>query len=99
MTTTEPITTEPIRIVIADDHPLFRDGLRTLLQSDSRFAVVGEAGDALTAVDATRSHQPDVLLLDLAMPEASGLETLRQLAANRHRPGGVGIGQRSQGGR
>jgi two-component system, NarL family, nitrate/nitrite response regulator NarL len=76
------ITSEPIRIVIADDHPLFREGLRTLLQSDSRFSVVGEAGDALSAVDAARAHQPDVLLLDLAMPEASGLETLRRLAVD-----------------
>ena len=72
----------PVRIVIADDHPLFRDGLRTLLESDTRFAVVGEAGNALGAVEAVRQHNPDVLLLDLAMPGSSGLEALRILAAD-----------------
>jgi two-component system nitrate/nitrite response regulator NarL len=72
----------PVRIVIADDHPLFRDGLRTLLESDTRFAVVGEAGDAHGAVEAVRQHNPDVLLLDLAMPGSSGLEALRILAAD-----------------
>jgi two-component system nitrate/nitrite response regulator NarL len=72
----------PVRLVIADDHPLFREGLRTLLQSDARFAVVGEAGDAQAAVDAVRLYNPDVLLLDLAMPGASGLEALRVLAAD-----------------
>ena len=72
----------PVRIVIADDHPLFRDGLRNLLESDTRFAVVGEAGDAQAAVEAVRQHNPDVLLLDLAMPGASGLEALRILAVD-----------------
>src|SRR5688500_6725173 len=76
------MTIPPVRIVIADDHPLFRDGLRTLLQGDARFAVVGEAGNAQAAVDAVRPYNPDVLLLDLAMPGASGLEALRVLAAD-----------------
>ena len=73
-------TSTPVSIVIADDHPLFRDGLRTLLQTEPQFRVVGEAGNANDAADSVRSLKPDVLLLDLAMPGASGLETLRMLA-------------------
>lgn len=70
----------PIRLVIADDHPIFRDGLRRLLAVEPDFEVVGEASNGREAVERVQALRPDVLLLDLAMPEAGGLDTLRELA-------------------
>jgi two-component system, NarL family, nitrate/nitrite response regulator NarL len=70
----------PIRILIADDHPILRDGLRRLLISESDFTVVAEASDGIEAVALTRKFKPDVLLLDLAMPKMPGLEVLRELS-------------------
>jgi len=72
--------THPIRILIADDHAIFRDGLRRLLVSDKDFVVVAEASDGKEAVALARRHKPDVLLLDLAMPRVPGMEVLRELA-------------------
>lgn len=69
-----------IRLVIADDHALFRDGLRRLLEAEPNLQVVGEAADGAEAVSMTRQLLPDILLLDLAMPRVPGLESLRQLS-------------------
>jgi len=71
-----------VRIVIADDHPIFRDGLRRLLEAEPRFTVIGEACDGAEAVKLARQLKPDILLLDLAMPRHPGLEALREMSSN-----------------
>jgi DNA-binding NarL/FixJ family response regulator len=73
-------TAATTRILIADDHPIFRDGLRHLLQSEPSFAVVGEASDGAAAVALVDELKPDVLLLDVAMPKGGGLDALAALA-------------------
>ncbi len=70
---------QQIRILIADDHPIFRDGLRRLLEAEPKFAVIGEACDGAEAVKLARQLKPDILLLDLAMPRHPGLEALREM--------------------
>jgi len=71
---------QPVRIVIADDHPIFRDGLRRLLESEQDLKVIGEACDGVEAVKLARELKPEILLLDLAMPRRHGLEALRELS-------------------
>jgi two-component system, NarL family, nitrate/nitrite response regulator NarL len=75
-----PERNRTIRIVIADDHPILRDGLRRLLEAEPRFEVIGEAGDGDEAVAQVAKLRPDILLLDLAMPRANGLKTLQELS-------------------
>ncbi|MFT4113863.1 response regulator [Silvibacterium sp.] len=68
-----------IRIVLADDHPVVRIGVRNMLQSDEGFDVVGEAGDGDEAITQTLETLPDILLLDLNMPRLPGLEAMRAI--------------------
>ena len=72
--------TQPIRILIADDHAIFRDGLRRLLATQEDFQVIAEASDGKEAFTLATELKPDVLLLDLAMPRVPGMEVLRELA-------------------
>jgi DNA-binding NarL/FixJ family response regulator len=63
-----------LRILIADDHTLLRQGLRRILESRSDFTVVAEAGSGLEAIELARQHQPDVAIIDVAMKELNGIE-------------------------
>src|SRR5437879_5517889 len=74
---------ELIRIVIADDHPIFRDGLRKLLMLEEDFRVVAEARDGKEVLEVLDEHQPDILLLDLKMPGLDGLTALQKLQNSR----------------
>jgi two-component system nitrate/nitrite response regulator NarL len=69
---------EVITIAIAEDHPVVRDGLRRILETESDFKVIGEAADGIEATRLVRDLKPAVLLLDLFMPNASGFDVLRQ---------------------
>ena len=72
---------ERIRVLIADDHPVFRGGLRTLLSALGESEVVGEASTGTEAVTAAEALQPDVVVMDLHMPELNGIEATRQIVA------------------
>jgi two-component system nitrate/nitrite response regulator NarL len=74
-----------VRIVVADDHPIVRDGLKKLLLLEDDFEIVGEAGDGREVLDRVNELDPDVLLLDLRMPNLDGLSALQALQQSNRR--------------
>ena len=73
-----------VRILLADDHTLIRQGLRRILEDDPEFEIVAEAGSGIEAVESVRRHKPDVAIVDVAMKELNGIEATSQIA--RHSP-------------
>jgi two-component system response regulator NreC len=74
----------PVRILLADDHAMMRQGLRHILETDSEFDIVAEASSGIEAVELARLHKPDVAVVDVAMKELNGIETTSQIL--RHSP-------------
>jgi two-component system, NarL family, nitrate/nitrite response regulator NarL len=74
-----------IRIVVADDHPIFRDGLCKLLALEEDFEVVAQAQDGRQVLDVLQQYEPDILLLDLKMPGLDGLATLQRLQVSKNK--------------
>ncbi len=75
----EPFAATPIRLIVADDHPVVRFGVKNMLMQDPGFDVVGEASDGEQAITETLEHEPDILLMDLEMPRLPGIEALRAI--------------------
>jgi len=74
------MTTPRVKVMIADDHPLVRGGLRALLERDGEFQVIAEAADGYEAIDLAVLHKPDVVLLDVGMPRLSGPDAAQSIS-------------------
>jgi DNA-binding NarL/FixJ family response regulator len=68
-----------VTVIVADDHPIVRQGMKNLLNAEPDFEVVGDAGDGITAVQLVERFKPDVLVVDIMMPGMNGLEVIRQV--------------------
>jgi two-component system, NarL family, response regulator NreC len=69
----------PVTLLLADDHPIIRQGLRHLLEAEPEFQIIGEAGDGIEALQLVERFKPNILIVDMMMPGLNGLEVLRQI--------------------
>jgi DNA-binding NarL/FixJ family response regulator len=79
LTPKENVERKPYRILVADDHAIVRRGIRSLLETEPGIEVCHEATDGIEALDYVKKHKPDMVLLDLTMPEMNGLDALREI--------------------
>jgi DNA-binding NarL/FixJ family response regulator len=75
-----------VKVLIADDHAVVRQGLRSLLAGEAGWEVIGEAGDGLEAVKLSLSHSPDIIIVDLSMPNLGGVEAIARLKSEKCSP-------------
>lgn len=80
------LATPSIRVVVADDHPVIRAGLRHILERQDGIEVVGEAGDGAAVLETVRSSTPDVVVMDVSMPRMNGIDAVRALRRERGSP-------------
>lgn len=79
----DPDHSGKIRVLLADDHQILREGLASLLADEPDMEVVGEAGDGQEAIELARSTDPDVILMDVTMPGVDGIQATRQITSER----------------
>jgi DNA-binding NarL/FixJ family response regulator len=84
-----PVT--EVRILLVDDHPIVRQGLRTLLEGHSGWEIVGEASDGVEALEKVNALHPDVVVLDVTMPRMNGLEACRLIQQQRGKKSGLEV--------
>ena len=81
------MSADPLRVLVADDHPFFRDGLRVMLEATPDTELVGEAADGVEAVNLAHTLRPDVILMDLRMPGLGGIEATRKILSESPQAG------------
>ena len=66
-------------LMIVDDHPLFREGLKTIVNRDKKYTVIAEAGNGKEGIKLAKKHKPDIMLVDISMPGKNGIQVIREL--------------------